>query len=73
MRSESQDVDFAEENLEALRAQHAELEQEIKAQVEELSQAVDMSKVELETVSVRPKKTNIAVRLCALAWDGEAS
>ncbi len=71
MRSESQDVGFAEENLETLRAQHAELEQEIQKQVDELSQAVDMSKVELETVSVKPKKTNIAIRVCALAWQGE--
>lgn len=72
MRSETQDVDFAEENIEALRAQKAELEAEIKQQVDELSQAVDMSKIELETVSVRPKKTNIAMRVCALAWDADA-
>jgi hypothetical protein len=71
IRSESQDVDFAEENLEQLTQEKAALEQELQKQLDELSQPVDFSKEPLETVSIRPKKTNIAVRLCALAWVAE--
>ncbi|MDX1984904.1 MAG: DUF87 domain-containing protein [Bryobacteraceae bacterium] len=68
IRSESQDVDFAAGNLEQLQQQKAELEQELQKQLDDLGQPLDFSKEELETVSIRPKKAGIAVRLCALAW-----
>lgn len=75
-RKQSQDVTFANENLETLTQQKADLEAEIKQQTDVVTNSPDASKEALETVSIRPKKTNIAVRLCTLAWlpvEGAAS
>ncbi|MBI3684781.1 MAG: DUF853 family protein [Acidobacteria bacterium] len=68
MRRQSQDVAFAEENLETLHQQYADLEAELREKTQELHSAADPATEKFEVVTVRPKKMNIAVRVCGLAW-----
>ncbi len=65
---ESQDVDRAEENIEALREKLAELDSEFKAESEAVATEMEALLEQVEIKSVRPKKTNISVKLVALAW-----
>ncbi|MBL8763935.1 MAG: ATP-binding protein [Phycisphaerae bacterium] len=73
---EQSDVGRAEENLLALRQQLAELETQFQREADAIAAASDATAEELTSISLKPKKTNISVRLCALAWaphtpDGE--
>jgi hypothetical protein len=65
---ESKDVGQAEENATVLQQQLVELEGQFKAEVEALNAATDPMTEKLEPVSLRPTKSNIAVKLVALAW-----
>jgi hypothetical protein len=65
---ESQDVGQAQENMEALQQQLAALEAQFKTETESLAAATDPLTEKLEAVSCKPTKTNIAVKLIALAW-----
>ncbi len=65
---ESQDVGAAEENVTALQQQLAELEAQFKSESEALAAATDPLNEKLETISIKPTKANIAVKLVALAW-----
>jgi hypothetical protein len=65
---ESQDVARAEENVEAIQQQYADLEAQFKADVDALTGKIDPVTERLETVSLRPKKTDITVKRVALAW-----
>ncbi len=65
---ESQDVGQAQENMEALQQQLADLEAQFKGETESLAAATDPLTEKLEAVSLKPSKTNIAVKLIALAW-----
>ncbi len=64
---EQQDVGRAKESVDVLRQQLADLEAEFKAATDELGGTGDAVE-SLETLSVRPTKQNVAVRLVALAW-----
>ena len=65
---ESKDVGQAEENVSALRQQLAGLEAQFKTETDALAAATDPLNEKLETVSLKPTKANIAVKLVALAW-----
>lgn len=65
---ESQDVGYAEENVAALQQQLADLEAQFKAESDALAAATDPLNEKLETISIKPAKSNIAVKLVALAW-----
>lgn len=65
---ESQDVGQAEENASVLQQQLADLEAQFKAETELLVATTDPLLEKLETLSLKPTKTNIAVKLVALAW-----
>lgn len=65
---ESKDVGQAEENVSALQQQLADLESQFKAETDALAAAIDPLNEQLETVSLKPTKANIAVKLVALAW-----
>ena len=54
--------------MEALQQQLADLEAQFKAETESLAAATDPLTEKLETLSLKPTKTNIAVKLVALAW-----
>jgi hypothetical protein len=65
---ESQDVGQAQENMDALQQQLAALEAQFKTEIDELIASIDPLTEKLETVSLKPTKLNIAVKLIALAW-----
>ena len=65
---ESKDVGQAEENVSALQQQLADLEAQFKTETDALAAATDPLNEKLETVSLKPTKANIAVKLVALAW-----
>jgi len=65
---ESQDVSLAEENVAALQKQLDDLEAQFKSESEALTTATDPLNEKLDTISIKPTKGNIAVKLVALAW-----
>ena len=65
---ESQDLGAAEENVTVLQQQLAELEAQFKSESDALATATDPLNEKLETISIKPTKANIAVKLVALAW-----
>ena len=65
---ESQDVGYAEENVAALQQQLADLETQFKTESDALAAATDPLNEKLEAISIKPSKSNIAVKLVALAW-----
>jgi hypothetical protein len=65
---ESQEVGHAEENVAVLQKQLADLEAQFKSESEALTAATDPLNEKLETVSIKLTKSNIAVKLVALAW-----
>jgi hypothetical protein len=65
---ESKDVVQAEENVSALQQQLADLVAQFKTETDALAAATDPLSEKLETMSLKPTKANIAVKLVALAW-----
>jgi len=65
---ESGDVGQAEENVSALQQQLADLEAQFKRETEALAAATDPLHEKFETISLKPTKANITVKLVALAW-----
>ena len=63
---EREDVARAQETVAAVQQDLAELEAELQAEIGEHEARAEAER--LETVALRPKKSDIRVRLCALAW-----
>ncbi len=62
---ESSDTQRAQETVEAVEAKLADLNRQFEADASAVAAAPEE---EIESVSVRPKKTNITVKLVALGW-----
>lgn len=73
------DVGQAEETIEAIQQRYDDLNAEFEAEAQRIRDALPDDSLELEEVSVRPKKADISVTKLALAWtpwivvNGEAS
>ena len=65
---EAQDVERAQETVEAVKEQLAGLDAEFKTETENLERSMDPQTEELGKVSLKPTKANIAVKLVTLAW-----
>lgn len=65
---ESSDVGRAQETVEAVAQQLADLDAQFKEETASLEQSIDSQSEQLETVTMKPTKANIAVRLLTLAW-----
>jgi hypothetical protein len=65
---ERADVDHAEQNLAAEQAEVEQLRAQLDAEVEKLVAAHDPNSLRIETVAIRPRKTDIAVEDLALVW-----
>jgi phage host-nuclease inhibitor protein Gam len=65
---ESGDVARAGETVESLQKQIASLEAEFEAETAALAEKIDPLTEPLETLSIKPKKTDILVQLVTLAW-----
>lgn len=66
--AESKDVGRAEETLEAVQQQLAELQAQFEADVQAATSKLDPAAEVLEEICLKPKKTNITVRAVMLAW-----
>jgi len=62
------DVGRAEDTVESIDKMIQDLEAEFKAQADELAARIDPATETLETISIRPKKSDIQVQAIALAW-----
>lgn len=65
---ESQDAARAGETIEALKGQLQDLEGEFKREAEALAAKIDPLTETLDTISIKPNKSNITVKLVTLAW-----
>ena len=65
---ETQDVGRAKESVEAVDQAIADLDAQFKAEVDALTASSDPLTERLETISLKPTRQNISVRLVALAW-----
>ncbi len=62
------DVERAKETLETYKKQLQDLNAEFEREAESLAAKIDPATETLETLVIKPKKTDIDVRLVALAW-----
>jgi len=65
---EKQDVARAKENLAHLRQQLRDLDDQLASELEMLDSSLQPRTEPLETVSLRPRRSDVEVRLVALAW-----
>ncbi len=65
---EAQDVDRAEDNVAVIEQKLADLDAEFKAETASLERSFDPQTEQLETVSLKPTKANISIKLLTLAW-----
>ncbi len=63
-----QDVDQANESVEQIDQQAAELQKQFEAELASQQARIDPAAEQFEAINVRLKKTNIEVQLVALAW-----
>jgi len=67
-RKESRDRENAEENSKALQQERARLDAQFKSEVSQMEAKADMLAETLESLIITPSKSDITVRLLALAW-----
>lgn len=65
---ERDDIRRAAESVEVLRLERAELEEEFARETESVRDEFDGDRIELEKVSVAPRKADINIHRVALAW-----
>jgi hypothetical protein len=65
---QSRDVARAGETVEAIRQQLADLDTQFQAETAAIEGGYDPASESLETIELQPSKTNINVKLVALAW-----
>jgi len=65
---EAQDVTRAQETVEAIDQQLADLDAKFKEETAALEKSSDPQSEQLDTVSLKPRKSNISVKLLTLAW-----
>lgn len=65
---EGKDVERAEEELEAQRLRQADLEAELRGEIDALEARFDPHSEALDSFDLKPRRTDIDVRLVALAW-----
>jgi hypothetical protein len=65
---EKDDVNRARDTVETRQQALDQLEQEFKAEMDELAARIDPATEELQKISLRPAKKDISVKLVGLAW-----
>jgi hypothetical protein len=65
---ETEDVGRAQETLAAVGQQLADLDAQFKEETAALEQSYDAQTEALETITLKPKKADIAVKHLSLAW-----
>ena len=62
------DIGRAEDSMEELQDKLAELEQEAKDEIEKIQQSIRVDNMELESLEIRPRKSDISVQRLSLIW-----
>jgi hypothetical protein len=65
---EAGDVTRAQETLTVVNQQLLDLDGEFQAEAKALETSIDPQTEQLEKVSLKPKKTNISVKLLTFVW-----
>jgi len=65
---ESQDIDRAQETVQVLERQLADLQEELQIQTEEIASRIDPMTEQLQSYELRPKKGNVSIQLFTLVW-----
>jgi hypothetical protein len=65
---EQSDIGRAEETYGAVKQQLDDLQAQIESEAAEIQTQMDASTAALETITIKPKKTNINVRMFTLTW-----
>jgi hypothetical protein len=65
---EQSDIGRAQETYTAVKQQLDDLQAQIESEVAEIQSQMDASTAALETISIKPKKANINIRMFTLAW-----
>ena len=65
---EAEDVGRARENVAAIEEQRRALDEELQSAMAALESSADAATEPLTTITVKPKKTNVSVKLVALVW-----
>ena len=65
---QAQDVDRANMQVESLRQQLVQLQSEFDAEVARLAEKLDPQSEALETLVLKPRKTDIDLKILTLAW-----
>jgi hypothetical protein len=65
---ESEDIDRAQDSVEAVEKMIVQLDSDLKADTDALEKSFDAQNETLTTVTLKPTKANIAVKLLSLAW-----
>ena len=66
---EKKDVELVKKKIEKLREDFSGLEEELKENIEEISEKFDIENYEIETISIKPKKSDIFAIKVALLWE----
>ena len=65
---EAEDIERAKQNVAALEEQRKQLEAEFAAETAALDAANDVATETLDKITIKPKKSNITVKLVGLVW-----
>jgi hypothetical protein len=68
---ESEDIGRAQDSLEATRAQKADLEAQVQAEVDALGGTMNPAMEVFDAVTLKPKRTDLLVQVVGLAWAPE--
>ena len=67
-RKQASDVDRAEAKVQQYEQQIAELDVKLQAEIEALEDSMDAANETLESIQIKPKSTDIQIRLVGLVW-----
>jgi hypothetical protein len=68
MRKEKMDVARARQTAEAIRSEMNELDMQLQSDIQSLEGAYDPASEELKEINLKPKSTNMSLRIFGLAW-----
>ncbi len=65
---EARDVTLAKEAVEKLEEELRHMELDLAAEIDGLAEKLDPMREELETITLRPRRTDVHVELVGLGW-----
>ena len=68
IQNESGDVNRAQENASSIRTQLNDMQSELQREIDGLSASFDAQTEPLETITIAPKTTDIAIHFVGIAW-----